>query len=100
MDIFCWFKKVGEVPNVASPGCAHWQQKEMLDVSEEKFSWSSQENTCGQGCHDNEDALRTSRNNLALETDAFELDLDLASSVDGHSRYGRPFTISWLQCVA
>ena len=84
MDIFCWFKKVGEVPNVASPGCAHWQQKEILDVSEEKFSWSSQGNTCGQGCHDNEDALRTSRNNLALEIDAFELDLDLASSVDGH----------------
>ena len=23
MDIFCGFKKVGEVPNVASPGCAH-----------------------------------------------------------------------------
>ena len=44
----------------------------------------SQESTCGQGCRDNEDASRTSRNNLTLEIDAFELDLDLASSVDGH----------------
>ena len=44
----------------------------------------SQESTCGQGCRDNEDASRTSRNNLALEIDAFELDLDLASRVDGH----------------
>ena len=59
-------------------------KKRCWNVSEEKFSWSSQENTCGQGCHNNEDALRTSRNNLALETDAFELDLDLASSVDEH----------------
>ena len=47
-----------------------------------------------QVCRDFTNALRTSRIDLALETDAVGFDLYLVSSVAGHSRYGRPFTIS------
>ncbi|MEK9973947.1 MAG: hypothetical protein VW876_10975, partial [Deltaproteobacteria bacterium] len=63
------------------------------NFNKRQFRGSTQQKNCGQGCRENANALCTSRNDLALETDAVGFDLYLVSSVDGHSRYGRPFPI-------